>query len=77
MGKKYEVTGDGRTVWVNSKERCIGRFCPVSYEIFFEHGQTTHMNNNPVKDWERFVDEMGKYHHVIFDDECRPEFTKP
>lgn len=72
-----EITTNGDTVWVNGNSGCLGRFCKGSYEIMHTNGgQTTHMNNNHEKDWERFVDEMYKQHRVTVLEEHRPSYAR-
>jgi len=62
----YEVTTDGRTVWVNDEQRCLGRFCQSSAEalalcpdgrsdlVTYEMFATGPTDGN----WKRFVGKM-------------------
>jgi hypothetical protein len=46
---KYEITNNEKTVWVNSTDRCIGRFCPISHEYLNNINDLEHKTNRIIK----------------------------
>ena len=64
----YEVSTDGRTVWVNAPI-CIGRFCPSSGEVM--HNSRTVYYIIPAN-WDRWVARMQEVHGVYIDDSSIP-----
>lgn len=77
-GKDFEVSSDGRTVWVNTVV-CMARFCPVSREYAevhaeesysgfeYEEGSVAHPEEGPsLADWTKFMDGVkGRWGIVI------------
>ncbi len=81
-GIQPQVESDGRTVWVNAPE-CIARFCPISGEVFQQHGdfadrqETLYMKraSDPKIDWKDWVGMVKKHHGVTVGEEYRPRFV--
>lgn len=76
----YEVTGDGRTVWVNSSI-CIGRFGVNGIDIHREPGEQrekgeclfcTHKKTTR-EDWDTFVEKMKEFYGVVVLPRFMPE----
>jgi hypothetical protein len=61
----FTVSNDYKTVWVNSEERCLARFCPISQEFFNNDNSLDsipHYQRKPTKtDWENFCKEMHEH----------------
>ncbi len=82
---EYEVTSDGRTVWVNNVA-CIGRFGRGGIDIhksldaqiagegeylYCTHGQPT------AEDWTTFQQKMKELHNIEVGDKHRPKWLGP
>lgn len=70
--KRYEVTTDGRTVWVNGP-LCIGRFCPVSAEVLRVDG--TMLYKSPPA-WTWWLQMMRWEHGVMVPDDFKPKWLE-
>lgn len=80
---RYEVMGDGNTVWVNGHGgACLGRFGRGGIDI---HNELRHMaakgqcldctHGRPTLDeWKRFVEGMKKHHDVDVSEDYRPRW---
>lgn len=85
--EEIEIFGDGRTVWVNTNDCCIGRFGNGGVDIHKDaEGQlkdgteclecfprTKDLNS----DWTRFVAGMKHYYGVTVDDSLKPTKGRP
>ncbi len=78
---RYEVSSDGKTVWVNGVG-CVARFGKVTHEIYsdvmvvpaFLHSKA-HMDGIPtMSDWLDFVDRVFDAYKVAVEDKHRPAF---
>ena len=72
----YEITTDGRTVWVNSSV-CLGRFSPLGVDVHQDAegqmaGGSQCLDCCQEPDWPRFVASMWEHHGVQVTDEYKP-----
>jgi hypothetical protein len=66
----YQIISDGRTVWINDMERCIGRLCKFSGELF--------LTNTRIKgDFDLFVSEVKQRYGIIIKEHHRPLWSNP
>jgi hypothetical protein len=79
--KNYDITTDGRTVWVNSAA-CIGRFGMMGIDIHVDIAQQmaresseclfcTHTPTTRT-DWDTFVQKMKELHNVTVPQKYMP-----
>ena len=70
----YEISSDGRTVWVNSNQGiCVARFCPISSEFFHPHFKCIiHENKEPQTYWSMFVEEVLSLFKIQIENEHKP-----
>lgn len=74
-----EIRSDGKTVWVNGPEVCLGRFGPRGVDVHndaagqMEGHQCLDCRQEP--DWEAFKASMLKYHEVEVSDDYRPDWV--
>lgn len=79
----FSVDTDGRTVWVNSETHCVGRCCPVSFEIINPStGQMENyrpdgkeLYNMKSDDYSLFVKRIAEYYDLTLTCEC-PKWAK-
>lgn len=69
-----DISTDGRTVWVNGRAGCLGRFCPVSGEIFSGCTATPLATTEPR--WDLWVILMRYYHEVDVNPNIEPKWSK-
>lgn len=77
--KKYGIETDGRTVWVNGDIGCIGRFCPISIEIFTGDrciGEPHPTGKTNRGSWSEFQRLMKKHHGIAVPNEYMPDFLR-
>ena len=71
-----EVTSDGRTVWVNDRQQCVARFCPISHEYMISMRNTEtrkHAEDGPsFDDWESFRHGVEHRFNIVVDPKHAP-----
>lgn len=79
----YEVLTDGRTVWVNSDVKILGRFCKYSAELVVYNSETGRDEVTTVSsaegrttaaEWAWFGDAIKRHHGIVVDETYRPEY---
>jgi hypothetical protein len=64
----YTVESDGRTVWVNSPVRMVGRFSAKAFEVIEGDGFQFQAGPDPehphIEQWAAFVTAMQEQHGV-------------
>lgn len=81
----FEITTDGRTVWVNSRHgMCVGRFSHVGVDVHNDYeaqragaGECLDCVHGlpPLESWNRFVDSMRTHYAVVVPSRFRPDFV--
>ena len=61
-GPLYEVTTDGKTLWVNGPV-LLGRFSPLGVDVHVDC-QCVAGSCGPEPDWDRFVELMKEHHDI-------------
>ncbi len=77
---EYEITTDGRTVWVNGPT-CLGRMCPVSAEVFDAQSHplvqiVTGKKTPSTKAWCWWVETMLAEHDIAIPDTYKPTWCQ-
>jgi hypothetical protein len=73
---KNDICSDGRTVWVNGPSGCLGRFCPVSGEIFSGNPEVGSSLATTEPKWDLWTILMRYYHEVDVNPDIEPEWSK-
>lgn len=83
----YSIKNDDRTVWINGKSSILGRFCPLSQEIFnpkvsVSNSENTylyhkiHEKMKPRKnDWEDFCNLMKQKFDIDIPVKYTPKYV--
>lgn len=86
LGDDIEVTTDDRTVWVNGPTHNLGRFCPISYEVFGSTEEDPEfwtplsvriIHVRQMSAWNNFVALMKSRHGVEIPFSYRPSWVQP
>lgn len=71
-----QITTDGKTVWVNGPNGCLGRFSRHGVDVHRDPADPQSgphcLDCSPEPDWNRFKESMKLYHGVIVPDHYRP-----
>ncbi len=75
-----EVRSDGRTVWVNGKQGCVARFCPVSHEVWTNGVE--HVTNHPdikpdFSHWKSFRKLVFDNYSIVINNKHIPLYLIP
>tara|TARA_Y100000034_G_scaffold128232_1_gene182489 strand:+ start:221 stop:625 length:405 start_codon:yes stop_codon:yes gene_type:complete len=76
----HDIVSDGKTVWVNSAQGCLGRFSPNGVDVHktaqgqIESG-TACLDCSEVPDWGEFVRSMKEHHGIEIPKTYRPLWT--
>jgi hypothetical protein len=79
---KYKITNNERTVWVNSPDRCIGRFCPASHEFLndindLEFKTNKRSNMSPTtKDWKTSCSLLKEKHGILISSKFKSVYLR-
>ncbi len=74
---KHQITTDGKTVWINSPEVCLGRFSPQGIDVHRTAEQQIESGISclactPEPDWDSFVASMKESHDITVEVNYRP-----
>ena len=79
MNQTYEITTDGKTVWVNSSV-CLGRFSRFGVDVHKDaEGQMRSgsqcLECSQEPNWPRFVAAMKEHHGIEVSDDYKPAWA--
>lgn len=86
MDNNYYIENDERTVWINGRYSILGRFCPISQEIFnpkvspLNPGNIylyykLHKNSKPkIDDWDGFCYLMKQKLDIDIPQRYKPKY---
>ncbi len=76
-----DIDTDGRTVWVNTAEKCIGRFCSSSCEVFVpkakRHPSMSRMGELEFRspaNWPWWLETLKRIHDVDMPPHYKPDY---
>ena len=73
---KFEVSTDGRTVWVNGPEGCYARLTQTMVEYTLPQGEFYFAKLTKLKDWEDFKKNTIKWYGVEIPEDWKPTWLK-
>lgn len=76
MATDYEISSDGRTVWINGVDSMLGRFGPYGIDVHVA-GECTNASCIPgltdSSSWVRFKELMLSIHNIAVPDRYKPK----
>tara|TARA_Y100000310_G_scaffold263083_1_gene273051 strand:+ start:1987 stop:2553 length:567 start_codon:yes stop_codon:yes gene_type:complete len=69
---KPKITTDGKTVWVNGPDSCLGRFGPAGAEVL--EGLAPCLDYTGKPDWGSFVRAMLTHHNIRVSEDYKPHW---
>jgi hypothetical protein len=72
---RITISGNGNTVWVNSRIGCLARFCRWSSEFIDTNICITHSENIKYH-WDEFVNTIYDKYCIQMPNEFKPKFVR-